>query len=201
MGRKSRTPRKARIEDEDVFEVEKIVDKRTRNGTTEYLISWKGFESSHDSWEPAANFAAGLKVALKEFNEEKKRRSSSKRKRSRSRASTPASSRPKRGQKRRSSGQSEPQSAPRRSSAKKSEPRTKRSRTSSRKASSRKASSRKASPRKTSSRQSNSRAGRRSRNAAPAEPLSPDADWERVLEETWQKEQNASLFERMCVIS
>jgi hypothetical protein len=34
------------------YEVEKIVDKRTKNGVTEYLVKWKGYEEDENTWEP-----------------------------------------------------------------------------------------------------------------------------------------------------
>jgi len=37
------------------FAVEKILGERQRRGKVEYLISWLGFDSSHDSWEPQEN--------------------------------------------------------------------------------------------------------------------------------------------------
>ena len=35
------------------YEVEKIVDKRTNiYGLVEYLVKWKGYPSSENTWEP-----------------------------------------------------------------------------------------------------------------------------------------------------
>ena len=38
-----------------VFEVEDILEKRLTRGRVDYLVRWKGFDSSADSWEPRAN--------------------------------------------------------------------------------------------------------------------------------------------------
>lgn len=37
------------------YVVEKIIDKRTVSGVTEYLLSWRGFADSENTWEPEAN--------------------------------------------------------------------------------------------------------------------------------------------------
>uniref|UniRef100_UPI00358F2654 chromodomain Y-like protein isoform X2 n=1 Tax=Myxine glutinosa TaxID=7769 RepID=UPI00358F2654 len=40
----------------DLYEVERIVDKRTtRKGYIEYLVHWSGFQSDEDTWEPEHN--------------------------------------------------------------------------------------------------------------------------------------------------
>ncbi|XP_019636928.1 PREDICTED: chromodomain Y-like protein 2 isoform X1 [Branchiostoma belcheri] len=53
----------------DVFEVEGILDQRTRRGRPEYLIRWAGFDEDEDTWEPEKNL-----VGCEEILEEWKRR-------------------------------------------------------------------------------------------------------------------------------
>lgn len=37
------------------YVVERILDKRIRNGITEYYLSWEGYPSSENTWEPMSN--------------------------------------------------------------------------------------------------------------------------------------------------
>ena len=39
----------------DVYEVEKILDKRSVKGRTEYLVKWKDYSEAESSWEPTKN--------------------------------------------------------------------------------------------------------------------------------------------------
>ncbi|EAL72449.1 chromo domain-containing protein [Dictyostelium discoideum AX4] len=50
----------------DVFEVEKILDKRVQHGRIQYNIRWKGFSADYDTWEDEAN-VVGCPELVREF--------------------------------------------------------------------------------------------------------------------------------------
>ena len=50
-----------------VYSMEEILDKRIKNGKTEYLISWEGYGPKENSWEPESNIYCP--VMLKDFEE------------------------------------------------------------------------------------------------------------------------------------
>ena len=46
------------LEDEEEYEVEKILDHRGEGPETEYLIKWKGCEDDENTWEPLSNLTS-----------------------------------------------------------------------------------------------------------------------------------------------
>lgn len=53
-------------DDNEVYDVEKILELRlTEDGQKEYLIRWKDYDASEDSWQAADDISA---AALHKFN-------------------------------------------------------------------------------------------------------------------------------------
>ena len=40
---------------DEEYEVERIIDKRTRQGKVKYLVKWLGYEHCDNTWEPVTN--------------------------------------------------------------------------------------------------------------------------------------------------
>jgi len=56
-------------EEEEVFEVDKILEKRVRGKKTEYLVKWKHFDDpAEDTWESGSNLGENI---VKEFEKKK----------------------------------------------------------------------------------------------------------------------------------
>jgi hypothetical protein len=55
-------------EDEPEYEVEKLLDSQVRWRRMEYLVKWKGYDDSHNSWEPVTNLA-NAKQAITTFHQ------------------------------------------------------------------------------------------------------------------------------------
>ncbi|KAK2586176.1 hypothetical protein KPH14_001442 [Odynerus spinipes] len=55
---------------ENVWEVEKIVGKKTIDGETLYLIKWKNWPRKHNTWEPLENLVNCTEL-MKEFEEQR----------------------------------------------------------------------------------------------------------------------------------
>jgi len=51
----------------EVYSVEQIIDKRDIDGWIEYLVSWVGFDSSWNTWEPAINLRETAADAIADY--------------------------------------------------------------------------------------------------------------------------------------
>ena len=64
-------PPAVNINDEgDEFEVECILDERIRRNKKEFLVQWKGYDQSHNSWEPES-YVANCNELLMEYKDQK----------------------------------------------------------------------------------------------------------------------------------
>lgn len=63
--------KRSKKEKENIFSVDKILDKKIKKGKTFYFIKWLNYSDNHNSWEPEENVKVypGL---IEEFEEESK---------------------------------------------------------------------------------------------------------------------------------
>jgi len=53
-------------EEEDIYEVEELLEKKKLHGKVHYLVKWVGFSASEATWEPISNISADT---IKEFEQ------------------------------------------------------------------------------------------------------------------------------------
>lgn len=55
---------------DELYNVEKILSKKMKNGKPQYLVKWEDYSEFHNTWEPEASFESCPEL-LKEFEDEK----------------------------------------------------------------------------------------------------------------------------------
>jgi hypothetical protein len=61
-----------RVPENEVWNVEKVLKHKIVKGKLKWLVRWEGYDSSHDSWEPAGHFLPGYNKVWTEYNEKNK---------------------------------------------------------------------------------------------------------------------------------
>jgi len=65
-GQKKTPPKPVIIKEEEEFEVEKIINKRTVRGKEKFLVRWKGYIAEENTWESRENLE-NAKELVEEF--------------------------------------------------------------------------------------------------------------------------------------
>ena len=70
----AKTQKNIKIKSKDKYEVERILNYKQVSGRPYYLVKWKGYDTSENTWEPIAHLD-GCHQKVKEFHQQKDWRS------------------------------------------------------------------------------------------------------------------------------
>ena len=60
------------LDHDTTYEPERIVGERWRGRAVEYLIRWRGYNASGDTWEPLENLLVGRRQLIRDWNKRNK---------------------------------------------------------------------------------------------------------------------------------